>query len=140
MAEGRTAMTWLVRQGTERGEGSYITRTTETLDARALPPWLLWAPQQWAARRFELRDLAEDCARDYGGRVVRLTKPERLWLVRLGKKRGRGAYVHYSVNRIAGKIATTRAQSLALRMTIRAVAVRRAADCGGRVVRLMRKR
>lgn len=67
-------MTWLVRQGTKRGDGAYITRTTETHDPRKLPNWALWAQHQWAARRFELRDLAEDYAKDHEGRVVRLRR------------------------------------------------------------------
>lgn len=67
-------MTWLVRRGIERGEGDYIARVTETHDPRTIAPWALWALRQWSARRFELRDLAEYYARDYGGRVVRLRR------------------------------------------------------------------
>lgn len=127
-------MTWLVRLGTGRGKGAYVHRHD---------PWcegVYHTHLQRYARRFELRDLAEDYARDYGGRVVRLTRPTRLWVVRLGKARGRGAYLHHSLERVDGKLATTRRQSLALRMVNRPAAVRRAADCGGRVVRLRRKR
>lgn len=74
MAEGGTVMTWIVRQGTKRGEGHYITRTTETQPASELPPWALWAQPQLAARRFEWRPLAKLYARDFGGRVVRLRR------------------------------------------------------------------
>jgi len=70
-------MTWLVRLGTERGKGRYVSRVTATHDVAGLHQYHWTTERQWAARRFEWRPLAKLWARDYGGRVVRLRRRER---------------------------------------------------------------
>lgn len=61
-------MTWLVRLGTDRGEGAYIYRPPTHIEPG------LAGPEQRRARRFELRRLAKLYAVEWQGRVVRLRR------------------------------------------------------------------
>ena len=65
-------MTWLVRLGAKRGKGRYVSRLIAAYDIANMDRTVWSLPKQIDARRFELRELAEGFAKDYGGRVVKL--------------------------------------------------------------------